>query len=249
MQFRLITYNIHKGIGGIDRRYRPERTIATLAHYQPDVVLLQEVDDDAPRSRHDRQVDLIGEALGLSHRAFQPNVKLRRGHYGNAILSRFPLEDVHDLELSIPLKKRRRAQIARLRLRDPHDHSHTLVIVNCHLGLAEFERKIQLRRILACEPITRTHRQTGLIAAGDMNDVWGGIGKATLEPAGFVSATGHLKTFPAFLPLRPLDRIYFRGALRLHHAFVSKIEPARQASDHLPLVAEFELTPRTSPSD
>jgi len=241
MQFRIITYNIHKGIGGIDRRYRPERTIETLGHYRPDVVLLQEVDDDVPRSRHDRQVDLLGDALELPHRAYQPNVKLRQGHYGNAILSRFPLEEVHDLELSIPLKKRRRAQIAKLRLRDAHDHSHTLVVVNCHLGLAEFERRIQLRRIVACESLTRTHHHTGVIAAGDMNDVWGGVGRGTLEPAGFVSATGHTKTFPAFLPIRPLDRIYYRGDLLLHNAFVSRTAAARQASDHLPLVAEFEL--------
>src|SRR4029077_3714533 len=42
MRFQLITYNIHKGIGGIDRRYRPERIIEALGHYHPDVVLLQE---------------------------------------------------------------------------------------------------------------------------------------------------------------------------------------------------------------
>ena len=56
MQFRLVTYNIHKGIGGVDRLYRPERIVETLAHYQPDIVLLQEVDDGVPRSRHHRQV-------------------------------------------------------------------------------------------------------------------------------------------------------------------------------------------------
>ncbi len=30
MRFRLMTYNIHKGIGGVDRRYRFERIIETL---------------------------------------------------------------------------------------------------------------------------------------------------------------------------------------------------------------------------
>jgi endonuclease/exonuclease/phosphatase family metal-dependent hydrolase len=96
---------------------------------------------------------------------------------------------------------------------------------------------------MKCETLVRTHHRTGVIAAGDMNDVWGGIGRAILEPAGFMSATGHIKTFPAFLPMRPLDRIYFRGGLKLHHAFVSRTAMARQASDHLPLVAEFELDP------
>ncbi len=94
MRFQLITYNVHKGIGGVDRRYRPDRIVETLAHYEPDIVFMQEVDDGVPRSRGHRQVDWFGDALGLKHRAYQANVRLRRGHYGNAILSRFPVTDV-----------------------------------------------------------------------------------------------------------------------------------------------------------
>ncbi len=240
MRFRLVTYNIHKGIGGIDRRYRPERIVETLAHYEPDIVFLQEVDDGVPRSRHHRQVDWIGDALSMPHRAFQANVMLREGMYGNAILSRFPLSDVRDLELTIPLKKRRRALTAHCRLRD-EDHSRAVVLINCHLGLAEFERRMQLRRLLDSDLLRHTHAQTAIVTAGDMNDVWGGLGRATLEPAGFRSATGPVKTFPAFLPMRALDRIYFRGRLKLHHSYASRAAFARQASDHLPLVAEFEL--------
>src|SRR4029077_13047681 len=50
LQIRIVTYNIHRAIG-VDRRFRPERVVAVLHHYDPDVVLLQEVDDGAPRSR------------------------------------------------------------------------------------------------------------------------------------------------------------------------------------------------------
>ncbi|MCA9149025.1 MAG: endonuclease/exonuclease/phosphatase family protein, partial [Planctomycetales bacterium] len=81
MRIRLITYNIHKGMGGLDRRYRPERIVDTLRHYEPDIVFLQEVDDGVPRSRGDRQVDTLGDALELPHRLFQRNVRLRQGHY------------------------------------------------------------------------------------------------------------------------------------------------------------------------
>ena len=111
MKIRILTYNIHKGIGGVDRLYRPERIIETLESYHADIVLLQEVDDGVPRSRQHRQVDLFGDALNMRHRAFQRNVKLTRGHYGNAILSRFPLDDVQNLDLTVPMKKRRRALI------------------------------------------------------------------------------------------------------------------------------------------
>ena len=240
MQFRVMTYNIHKGIGGVDRRYRPERIIETIAHGEPDILLLQEVDDGVPRSRHHRQTDLIGDAVGLPYRAYQRNVQLTEGHYGNAILSRFPLSDVHDLELTVPLKKRRRGLVAHCRLRFD-GHSRTILLFNFHLGLAAFERRVQLRRFLSCDALKRTHRSTGVIAGGDYNDVWGNLGRQLMEPAAFKSAVGLTKTFPAILPIRPLDHIYFRGNLRVDHGFASRTDLARQASDHLPLVADFIL--------
>ena len=240
MHFRLITYNIHKGIGGVDRRYRPGRIVETLARYEPDVVLLQEVAAGVPRWGRHRQVDLLGDALGLRHRAFQPNVRLRKGVYGNAILSRFPLSDIRTIDLTIRLKKRRRAQVARCRL-TAGGHTHRLLLVNLHLGLAGFERRMQLRRLLGSDALAHARRETPLIVAGDFNDVYGSLGRRHLEPAGFRPAVGKIKTFPAILPLRPLDRIYFRGRLRLVRSFASRTAVAKQASDHLPLVAQMYL--------
>lgn len=247
MRFRLVTYNIHKGIGGVDRLYRPERVIETIAHCEPDIVLLQEVDDGVPRSRRDRQVDLLAEGLSLPHRAFQRNVVLREGHYGNAILSRFPLYDIRHLELTVPMKKRRRALAAHCRLRF-EGHQHTLLVFNLHLGLAGFERTLQLRRLLTSDILKHVHATTPVIAAGDFNDVWGRLGRRLLEPMGFLPASGPVKTFPAFLPMRPLDRIYFRGPLQLDHSFASRTTMAREASDHLPMVADFVFPLNHQPS-
>jgi endonuclease/exonuclease/phosphatase family metal-dependent hydrolase len=237
---RLITYNIHKGIGGVDRRYRLERIVEVLRHCEPDVVLLQEVDDDVPRSRHHRQVDELATALELTHTAFQANVKLRRGHYGNAILSRFPLYDVRDIEVSVPLKKRRRALVTHCRV-PIGEHMRTVLLFNFHLGLAGYERTIQLKRFLDSDVLQNAQQNTPVIAAGDFNDVWGTLGRRLLEPEGFAAASIRTKTFPAFFPMRPLDRIYFRGEITLDHSFASHTELARQASDHLPLVADFRL--------
>lgn len=239
MNFRLLTYNIHKGIGGVDRRYRPERIIETIAHYDADVVFLQEVDDGVPRSGLHRQVDLFGDALDLPHRAFQRNVALTQGHYGNAILSRFPLQDVHDIDLTVKYKKRRRALAASCIVR--REHQRTVHLVNCHLGLAGFERVIQLRRILAAEPLQGLHEATPKIIAGDYNDVWGTLGRRIMEPAGYLAACKLVKTFPAIMPVRPLDRIYYCGEIAFDHSFPARIEVARQASDHLPVVADFVI--------
>lgn len=239
MHFRLLTYNIHKCIGGVDRRYRPERIIEVVAHCQPDIVLLQEVDDGVPRSRGDRQVDLLGDAWNMPHRAYQRNVARSTGHYGNAILSRFPLSDVENLDLTVPLKKRRRALVAVCHVQRARA-THPLLLFNVHLGLAAYERRRQVRRLLNYStPLGM--QTTARIIAGDFNDVWSNLGRQLLAPSGFHSATQRARTFPAMLPLRSLDRIFYRGSLKLDHAFAVHTRLAAQASDHLPLLGDFVL--------
>ncbi len=240
MKFRLLSYNIHKGIGGLDRRYRPQRIIDTIKHYAADVILLQEVDDGVPRSRFHRQVDFLGEELGFQHRAFQANVKLKQGGYGNAILSRFPMDEIIDIDLTVPPKKRRRALLVRLHLRS-EGHTRSAVIVNIHLGLAGYERAIQSRRLLQNQAITHLRESTPMIVGGDFNDVWASLGRKVFEPAGFQLAAGKFKTFPAAYPVRPLDRIYYRGELKFCSGFGGHTNLAREASDHLPIIADFEI--------
>jgi endonuclease/exonuclease/phosphatase family metal-dependent hydrolase len=241
MRFRLLTYNIHKGIGGLDRRYDLTRIVETIRHYQPDVALLQEVDDGARRSRHDRQVDLLAEAIELPHRAYQRNVRLRTvGHYGNAVLSRFPLVEPEDLDLTIRFKKRRGALISGFRAK-VGEHSRSIAIANVHLGLAGFERQIQLRRLLGCGRLCHLHQETPLIIAGDFNDVWDNLGRRVMTPAGFRLGSGHVRTFPAAAPLRRLDRVFYRGPIAALGAFAGHTGVARRASDHLPLIVDFEF--------
>lgn len=235
---RLVTYNIHKGIGGVDRRYRLERVMETLRHCQPVVALLQEVDDGVPRSHHHRQVDLLAEALELPHVAYQRNVSLSHGHYGNAVLSRYPLTSAEDVDLTIPLKKRRRALVVRCRV-PVGGHKRSLLLVNVHLGLSSIERQLQLRKLLQRHPLAQTSRRLPIAIGGDYNDVFGNLGRRVMFPQGFSSVGKKIRTFPAVLPVRSLDRIFYRGCLKLRHAFASRSRLARQASDHLPLVADF----------
>ncbi len=100
---------------------------------------------------------------------------------------------------------------------------------------------MQVQRVLKWPTLTRTHATTPVIFGGDFNDVWGGIGRKLLEPEGFHSALGRVNTFPAILPVRALDRIFYRGELKVLSGFASRTAVARRASDHLPIVAEFEI--------
>jgi len=241
VQLRVLSYNIHKCIGGIDRRYQPERVVATIAHYRPDIVMLQEVDAGAQRSSLHQQSDMLGDALGLRHRAWFPNVALRSGgHYGNAILSRFPCRSASNLDLSLQRRKARSVLHAVLRVRQG-SATQTLHVFNLHLGLRQDERRRQLVRFLDSHPFAHMHARTPVIVAGDFNDVYGTLGARLLVPAGFRPMPTAPRTFPAFAPLRPLDALFVRGDVQIRRAARGEIAIARRASDHLPLVVDLEL--------
>lgn len=244
MRIRLVSYNIHKCVGGVDRRYDPQRVRDVLAACKPDVVLLQEAALLGPPFR-DRQAELLAALLDLPHVAFAGNVPMRGGGiYGNAVLSRFALSDVANVDLTFPPKKRRSALFARCRLHRPgtgREHVRSLVVCSLHLGLAGIERRLQVRQLLATAPLARLHRRTPLALAGDFNDLWGTLGRRLLEPAGLRGLPRELPTFPAYAPLRALDALYLRGDVRLLAAHTPHSLAARRASDHLPLVADLEV--------
>ena len=245
MRIRVISYNVHKCIGGIDRRYDPYRVADVIGHYRPDFALLQEVAQSTRRFNHERQVEKLADLLGFRHATYFINVRFRGGvEYGNAILSRFPLTDTENIDLTIPPKKRRSVLHARYRVRIGK-HTTTLHAFNLHLGLSGVERKMQLRKFLVSHPFARLHPQTPILVAGDFNDVWGTLGPKLLEPAGFRGTGRVLRTFPAVAPIRALDSIYVRGALEFERVGVSRLGLAREASDHLPLVADLDIRART----
>ncbi|MGE3544944.1 MAG: endonuclease/exonuclease/phosphatase family protein [Kofleriaceae bacterium] len=240
MKLRVLSYNIHKCIGGVDRRYQPERVAEVIARLEPDVVMLQEVDHGASRSNGDRQVELLAEATGMRHHTWFPNVDVRGGgHYGNAVLSKFPLIESTNIDLSIRFKKRRSVLHTVVRVRHD-DVDRTVHVFNMHLGLARFERRIQLQKFLDSHPFSYLHHDTPVVVGGDLNDVYGGLG-TLLEPAGFRGIERRPLTFPAWGPVRPLDAIFVRGAMDFMALSRCDSQLARRASDHRPLVAEVRL--------
>ena len=242
---RVIIYNIHKCIGAVDRRYDLSRIVDVINHYQPDVALLQEVVRHGTVSSSALQVDILCEALGLSHRVWVPNVRPQESRaYGNAILSRWPIVDSENIDLTIGPKKRRSALYAKIRAQvnsgaGAKPHTRTIHFFNLHLGLSGIERKMQLRKMLGSRRMSHLSASSAILVAGDMNDVWGSLGRQVMRPAGFRGTQRKPKTFPAYAPVRPLDSVYVRGALHIEALSPSRLRSARHASDHLPLIADI----------
>lgn len=242
LSLRVVSWNVHKCTGGLDRRHDPARTAAVLAAAAPDVVLLQEVAQNGRWYGNTRQVEVLGDALGFAHRAYFVNVRFgpRRGEYGNAILSRLPIATSGNFDLTLPNKKPRSVLHAELRVPAGKRH-RVLHLFNLHLGLGEAERREQLRRLLASRVLRSIHAATPVVVAGDFNDVWGTLGQRLLAPAGFVGPTRPLRTFPAWAPVRALDAVWVRGDIAVVSLERLRSRGARTASDHVPLLAELRL--------
>ena len=248
MRFRVLTYNIHRAIG-VDRRFRPERITEIIDNYKPDIVLLQEVDEGAPRSR---ELDLARELandLGFPYRAVGHNVTLRKGRYGNATLSKYPILSERNIDLTIDLWKRRGCQHTAIAL-DGHEggeRAHRrLDVFNLHLGLSAGQRSQQVEILARSGEMTGLPADAACLVGGDFNDWRSLLVPFLTQGMNFRSATDSatgrpLRTYPSFFPRGPLDRIYYRGPLALLSAHRCRLRLSRLASDHLPIVADFEI--------
>jgi endonuclease/exonuclease/phosphatase family metal-dependent hydrolase len=200
----------------------------------PDVICLQEVwrRDEIHESDLERLCD--GE---WNHRCFGRNAVFPNGSQGNAILSRYAIEESDNIDISISGKEPRGLLYAHVRVDD------TLVsIVNAHFGLFWSERRRQLGML---GEFLRRHAPLGpCVVAGDFNDWHRRLG-AGFAALGFeeahASVSGKLPlTFPSPLPFLSLDRLYFSG-LSSTAARVVRDRRWFFSSDHLPYVADFRL--------
>ena len=259
---RVASYNIHKGVVGLGpvKRLSIHDLQGALRELDADLVFLQEV--QFAHQRHARrfahwpeqpQHELLGEGLGM-HTAYHTNAVTRHGEHGNALLSRYPILSVKHHDVSDHRFEQRGLLHVRLCLPVPEatPAQQTLHAIVVHFGLFGGGRKRQIARLV--HYITsQVPPHEPVIVAGDFNDWRGQLG----AELGAVQLTDvstrvtqrrdarkprwrqRVRTYPARLPLMPLDRIYARGyAARL----VSLGWGAGWArlSDHAPLLVELE---------
>ncbi len=234
---RLLSWNIHKGIGGRDRRYALQRIIDCIDHEQPDLVCLQEVDRLVGRSQFDDQPRLLGQSLNLQS-TFQANVSVANGTYGNLILSRWAVGSTHRISLKRGIRKARGAQL--VHVETPEGPIH---LVNTHLGLDERERHWQVAFLLEHQ-LFQSHATIPTVIAGDFNDWRNTLAEKPLARYGFQQITSppsEYRSFPSWLPIGGLDKVFVRGGLKIDRVRVVRTSLARVASDHLPIVVDFSL--------
>ncbi len=230
MGLRVATYNVHK-CRGMDGRTSAARIAEVVREADADVVAMQEV--------LEHQAESISAALELPF-VLGENRKHRGYSYGNVVLSRFPIRSTRNYDLSVRGREERGCLRADLELED----GSLLHIFNVHLGTALIERRHQGRKLIAPELLSDAGLDAPRIVLGDFNEWTTGLAtrllRSHMQSADVRAHLRRSRTYPGVLPFLHLDHIYYDPALRLQKLTLCRTRKALVASDHLPLVAEFQ---------
>lgn len=249
---RLLSYNIHKGMGVGNRAFTLPSIRDALINLLPNVMFLQEVvgqhDKQANRFTDwpsEGQFSFLAEAR-WPHTAYGKNAVYSHGHHGNAILSTFPILEFENIDVSTNAFESRGILHAVLEVPGISAPLHCMCV---HLNILKRGREAQLKRL--CQRVLRSVPDDHpLIVAGDFNDWQESASKLLFEDIGahevFLGLTGkHAPTFPTAYPMLRLDRIYARGCKAIG-GDVLHGEPWDSFSDHAPLLAHVAIGSRTT---
>lgn len=242
--FSVMTYNVHSCIG-TDRQLSPLRIAEVIDRCNPDIVALQELDAGLPRTELIDQAHLIAKTLEMSFH-FHSSIQVKEGGYGNAILSRSPVQLIKAGAIPVepfrPLLERRGAVWAEVEL-----VGRKVQVIATHFGLDRGERVAQARAITGPEWLGHPECLPPAVLCGDFNALAGSSVYRLL--------TRHLHdvqrrirgrlprgTWPAQLPFMRIDHLFVTPNLKVRHVSVPRTPLTRVASDHLPLLVTLEFT-------
>lgn len=234
VRLRVLCYNIHHA-EGVDGKLDVPRIARVILSVNPDLVALQEVDQNTKRTR---KVDQVAELARLTkmNSAFGANIEFQGGKYGNAILSRFPITHHKNHHLPNVNSGEQRGMLESLIRTSAKD---TILFQVTHLD----HRRPDQERLASAKFINHligNRDNVPAILAGDFNAV---PGSRTLKEFGKLWMRTNpevIPTVPVTKPMRQIDYILVRPKDRwkLVNAQVLD-EPV--ASDHRAIFAVIEL--------
>jgi len=220
---RIASYNIRKAVG-LDWRRDPHRIVDVIAEIGADIVVLQEADKrlgERPgvlpltRLQHDYGFQLARlSPEGMSH-----------GWHGNAILYRTDVLQAPETDrIALPAREPRGAISAYFK-------DINLYVIGAHLALTPGVRREQLSMLCA----HAAHNGKPSVIAGDFNH-WG-----RHLPAGPHRVITPGLSFHATRRVAALDRFIVFGGVTAIATEVHQTLKSRRASDHLPVILDFEI--------
>lgn len=238
--FRVMTYNVHSCVG-MDGQLSPSRIARVIAQSRADLVALQELDVSRARTGHRDQAHEIARHLQM-HYHFHPALRLKEEQYGDAILSRFPLQVVKSDRLPASHDRRETRGAIWVEVSLPNG---TIQLLNTHLSIYPGERYLQAEAILT-HWVEEAARRGPVVLCGDFNAFPGAPSYRILagrlhDVQKSVDRGRPVATWFSPRPLARIDHIFTTPDFRVAHADVIRSRLARVASDHLPLIADLKL--------
>lgn len=244
---RILTYNVHRCVG-VDRRLDVGRVAEVIARLEPDIVALQELDVGRLRTNGVDQAHEIARRLDMAFH-FHPALKVEEELYGDAVLTSLPERLVKTGPLPghprIPALEPRGA----LWLEIETDGA-PLQVINTHLGLVPREQHLQAAHLAGPEWLGDPACEGPTILLGDFNATTSSVVHRALTArmrqsrklAPKATATA---TFPSSLPVLRIDHVFVSPEIVVRDVFAPFDALTRVASDHLPLVMDFEIASPT----
>ena len=236
------------------RRARLDDIAALLRSMDADVVVLNEVDFDCSWSYSVNQADYLAEKAGYPYRVEQRNVDVRllvwTWRYGNAVLSRFPIDDARLVDLpgysvgEAVLVGKKRGVVC-----DVAVGGQTVRVIGVHLSHRSEAVRVRSAEVLAN---MAAEGQLPTIVAGDLNSTPPGFPGSDVDRTGrnavaVLDASGQFRrlpedrppgaddlTFPADEPRILIDWILIPRQWNFTQYWVRQTE----LSDHRPVGAE-----------
>ncbi|MDN5342494.1 MULTISPECIES: endonuclease/exonuclease/phosphatase family protein [Oceanotoga] len=231
---KVMTYNIRHGLG-VDDKLDFQRVIDVIKDQDPDILMIQEVDEGRARSYGLRQAKIISKETGMDYYFYATEGKR---DYGIAVLSKFkPIEKFgYDLPQPKWMKAVQRGAASMI----IDVNGQEVMIVSLHLGLGGIQ-EIQTELMEAYE-VSKKYNIPTLIA-GDFNVEYFNLQTGVIEFMKDFKSVNHtidkqLNTIPADNPGPQIDFIFYSNDdFKIKDVYTV----SSYASDHLPVIAEVEL--------
>lgn len=247
-RLRLLTYNV-RHCRGTDGRVAPERVARVIAALSPDIIALQEVDVGRKRTGGRDQAEEIARLTGMfSH--FHPALHVEEERYGDALLTH------------LPSRLRRAGPLPGLMRRpglEPRGAlwvevslgAAAIQVLTTHFGLLGAERIAQAEALLGPDWLGDPACRAPTVLLGDFNATgWSRSYRrlsARLTDARRLTGERRWRrggaSFPSRFPLLRIDHVFVSERVAVERVTVVDTPLAREASDHLPVLAEIRIDP------
>lgn len=240
---RILTYNVHRCVGA-DRRLDVARVADVIAALDPDIVALQELDVGRMRTNGVDQAHEIARRLEMAFH-FHPAMKVEEELYGDAILTRHPERKIKSAAL--PGHER----VSQLEPRGAlwvsiSIEGRELQVFTTHLGLVPREQRNQADTLVGPHWLGHPDCTGPTILLGDFNvtsrsAVYRTLAQALRPARRHALRSSPSATFPSVLPVLRIDHLFVSEEVKVLDVFAPNDPRTRMASDHLPLVMDFEF--------